>query len=388
MIRWIDEAPPRKKRVLVRVDFNVPLNKGRILDDFRIRAHLPTIRGLLKNKNTIILLTHIGKPGGKIVPALSARPVARRLSRLLGKKVVLITNPFSNASVNTIRRTPLCSIFLIENVRFWKGEEKNDAVFAKKLSRLGEVFVQDAFGEIHRPYATMIGLPRFLPSYGGPLIKKEISALSPLMHHPKKPFVVIMGGAKISTKLKLIENLAKRADRVLLGGALANTALKIKGFKIGKSPFEQKTMPAVRRIAKNKKLILPTDAIVAESPNSRNISKKTISKIGKNDFILDAGKQTIRLFAKELKSAKTILWNGPLGLIERKEFSNGTAEIAKVLRRIKAYKVVGGGDLVAFLKKRRLLKGINHIATGGGSTMTLISGNKLPAIDALKKAGK
>lgn len=388
MVRWLTKTTLHKKRVLVRVDFNVPLKDGRILDDFRIRAHLPTLKLLIGGGNTIILLAHIGKPGGKPVPALSAKPVARRLSRLLNKKIKLISNPFSNSSAKVIRSSPLGSVFLIENVRFWRGEEKNDAAFAKKLAALGEIFVQDAFGEIHRPYATMVGIPRLLPSYGGPLLQKELKALSPLRHHPLKPFVVIMGGAKISTKLQLIRDLAKRADRVLLGGALANTALKARGFKIGRSLFEPETIPEARRIVKNnKKLILPVDAIVATSPDATRTKEKTITHIGDDDFIFDIGAQTVRQFTKELKRAKTILWNGPMGITEKKQFSKGTVDIAKALRRVKAYKVVGGGDLAVLLKKYHLLKGIDHIATGGGSTMTLLSGRDLPALDALEKAG-
>ena len=385
MVRWLEKNTFRKKRVLVRVDFNVPLGKGRILDNFRIRSHLPTIRILLKNKNTLILLAHIGKPGGKIMPALSTHPIAKHLARLLGQKITFIANPLSVAPKGVIQRSTPGSVFLIENVRFWKGEEKNDAVFAKKLAALGEVFVQDAFGVIHRKHASVIGIPRFMPSYGGPLLKKEIKALKPLIVRPQRPYVVIMGGAKISTKLHLIKTFVRRADRVLIGGALANTVLATLNFPIGKSLAEKNAMPAIRKIAlRDHKILFPHDVIAARSLKTGKFSAKSIGDIAKDDIILDIGNNTRRTFIKELKKAKTIFWNGSLGLVEKKEYAPGTLAVARSLRKIRAYKVIGGGDLVAFFEKYRLTKNVSYVATGGGSSLMFIAGFSLPGIRALE----
>ncbi|MFY9461788.1 MAG: phosphoglycerate kinase [Candidatus Sungiibacteriota bacterium] len=387
MIRWLGPKTLRKKRVLVRVDFNVPIEKGRILDDFRIRAHLPTLRMLLKNKNTIIILAHLGKPDGKKVPSLSLKPAAARLARLLGKNVKLVSDPFSKSAVKKIESAESGSVFLVENIRFWKGEEKTDERFAGSLARLGEVFVQDAFGVIHRPHASVVELPRLMPSYGGLLLKKEIEALKPLVNRPLRPFVVIMGGAKISTKLHLLRAFVRRADRVLIGGALANTVLAALGFPVGKSLLEKNILPMVRKIAlRDRKILFPHDVIAARSPRAAKFSAKSIGDIAKDDMILDIGNDARRMFIKELKRAKTIFWNGPLGLVEKKEYALGTLAVARSLRGIRAYKVIGGGDLVAFFEKHRLAKSVSHFATGGGSSLMFIAGFSLPGMRAMEKS--
>lgn len=385
MIRWLDPNTISKKRVLVRVDFNVPLKKGYILDDFRIRAHMTTFKTLLKKKNTLIILTHIGKPDGKRVPSLSAKPIADRLSRLVGKKVELIANPFAASSIKNIKKSRPGSIFLIENVRFWKGEEKNDPAFAKKLARLGEVFVEDAFGAIHRPHASIIGIPRHLPSYGGLLLKKETEAIRPLTEKHRRPFIIIMGGAKISTKLGLIKDLMRKADRVLLGGALANTALAALGFPVGRSLVEKKSIAAVRKILqKNHKLLIPHDFVVSSSHLASKLFVRSAKDVGKKEVILDIGPITVQLFMREIKKAKTILWNGPLGVAEKKRLAEGTIRVAKYLARLKAYKVIGGGDLVAIFKRYGLISKVSHVATGGGAALALVAGESLVGLQALE----
>lgn len=385
MIRWLSPKTLQKKRVLVRVDFNVPIKNSRIQDDFRIKAHLPTLKLLLEGGNTLIILTHIGKPDGKRVPSLSALPITHRLSILLKRKIEFISDPFRKTSAEKIKRARPGSIFLVENLRFWKGEEKNDPNFAKAIAELGDIFIQDAFGVIHRAHASVTLLPRFLPTYGGLLLKKELTALNPLVVNPKRPFVVIMGGAKISTKLALIKAFSKKADRVLLGGALANTILAAFESPVGKSAIENKIMPTVKKMLVHKsKLIFPEDAVVANIPNARRETEKRTSDIGKTEIILDIGSKTATAFIKELNRAKTIFWNGPLGLVENKAFARGTLKVAKAIGKIPCYKVVGGGDLIAFFHKHNLASGITHFATGGGSTLTLLAGEKLPGLEALK----
>lgn len=384
VIQWLSHGAPRNKRVLLRVDFNVPLKGGPVLGDFRLRAHIPTIKLLLKNGNTVVIVTHLGKPGGKRVATLSTAPLATHLSKMIGRKVVLVADPFAQSWVHMIRSAPRKSIFLLENVRFWKGEEKNTISFARGLARLGEMFVQDAFGVVHRSHASVMSLARLLPSWGGLLLESELRALRPLLQRPLRPFVVLMGGAKISTKLHLMKGFVSRAQRILLGGALANTVLAAKGFPIGRSVFEKEALPSVRRLAgKNKKLLYPHDVIVASSIGTKKISLKEIGRVGRNDYIFDIGKETTRKYSQVIKGAKTILWNGPMGLIEAPHFQKGTLSIAKAIARSGAYSVVGGGDLVPLLKKARLFSRFDHVSTGGGSMLALVAGHRLPGLDAL-----
>lgn len=385
MIRWLKKNSLQKKRVILRVDFNLPMKNGEIADDFRIHAHLPTIRALLDGKNTVIILTHVGKPNGKKIPSFSARLIAVRLSRLLKKKVEFIYDPFTPSAMKKILNAKPASVFLVENMRFWIGEEANDPKFAEKLSFLGEAFVQDAFGVIHRNHATLAVLPRFLPSYGGILLKKEIDSLSPLVRHPRRPFMIIMGGAKISTKLRLLRSFVKKADKIFLGGALANTALAAIGHRTGKSLIETGALNAAKKILMtSKNILLPKDAVVATSRSSETEVRR-VDAVQENEIIFDIGPKTRVFFAKELRRAKTIFWNGPLGFAEEKKYAIGTLALAKNLQRIHAYKVIGGGDLIAFFDKYRLQNGIAHFASGGGSTLAFLAGEKLPGLKALKK---
>lgn len=384
MIRWLGKNSFKGKSVILRADFNVPMSNGTIVDDFKVRAHLPTLHALLGGKNTIVILTHLGKPGGKRIPALSAKPLAHRLSRLLKKSVTFIPDPLSPRSLGKIAGAKPASVFLVENVRFWKGEEGNSPTFAKSLSRLGEAFVEDAFGVSHRKHATLTLLPRLLPAYGGLLLKKEIDSLTFLTRLQKKPFIIIMGGSKISTKLKLLTSCTKRADKILLGGALANTALAALGYRVGRSLVERAAFNATRKILKtNTHILLPTDIVVAAPPQKKAVVRP-IGMVKENEIILDIGPETRRHFIKELKQANTIFWNGPLGLVEEKKYIPGTLAIAKALGEMRAYKVIGGGDLIAFFDKHQLQKGIAHFASGGGSTLAFLAGEKLPGLEAIK----
>lgn len=383
MIRWLRTHPLKNKRVIVRVDFNVPMKGKKILDNFRIRASIPTIRLLLKSKNTVVLITHLGQPQRPHDPAFSVRPVAKHLAKLLKHPISVISDPKNTRERARITTAKLGSVFLLENIRFWPEEEKNSPAFAKMLAGFGDAFVEDAFGVIHRAHASVARLPHLLPAYGGLLLESELKNLDPLVQHPRRPFVVLMGGAKIKTKMPFIRSFLQKGDRVLIGGALANTILKVRGIPIGQSRFEPDMLREAKRIASHPQLFLPKDARVATG-KGRTTAVRKIRAIEHNDAILDIGPETERAFAQEIRQANTVLWNGPLGLIEKKQFRHGTFAIAQSLKKSRAYIVVGGGDLVPMLERAKVIKYIDHIATGGGSTLAYITGFPLPGLEAIQ----
>lgn len=388
----IRQANIKNKRVLLRVDFNVPLVGGRVADDFRIRETIPTIRFLLKRRNALVLVTHMGRPNGKKHETgnkkhetLSVQPIARHLSRLLNRKVRFVKDPFSREGLRVILALKPGEIVMIENIRFWKGEERNSPVFAKQLAGLGEVFVNDAFGASHRAHASVAGITKFLPAYAGLLLEREVKTFERLMKRPGRPYVAILGGVKISDKLALLVHLLRDADGVLLAGALANTVFSHVGFEVGKSVIDKKFHKNNDALYRNKKILFPYDVVVARAVKE-NVKKqvKKIGEIASDDFILDAGPKTLEIFAKALRGAKTIVWNGPLGMSDLKTFSAGTIALAKVLKRTHAFKVVGGGDTVAVLRRYNLLSGFSHVSTGGGAMLEFLAGKKLPGVEALK----
>ncbi len=377
MIPLLSESEVRGKKVLLRVDFNVPISGRKVKDDFRIRAHLPTIKKLLGNNNTAILLSHRSEKGS------SLRPVADSLSKLIGMKVIFVRDP---ANYSFDKRE--ARVYLVENLRFWPGEESCSREFAKILAKRGDVFVNDAFAEAHRSVASMILLPKFLPSYLGLLFAKEVKRLGEVMEKPKRPLVAIFGGAKIKTKLKLLQRFSRFADKLIVGGMIANVLLRARGINVGRSFTEQDVDEGIKKIARSKRLVLPTDVVVAPSKESRKIKISSIGEVGERDIIFDIGPRTIKLFAASAAGARSVIWNGPLGLTEMKPFDRGTLGLARFLAKRERIVVVGGGDTVAFLANAGMLKEFKHVSTGGGAMLAYLAGEKLPALEALNKSSK
>jgi phosphoglycerate kinase len=391
-LRTLKDLDVRGKKVLVRADFNVPLEKSRISDDSRITATLPTIKYLQEQGATIILMSHLGRPKG-VEDKSRLKPVATHLSKLLGKKVLYkpTEGPASAESKTLVKDAKPGSILLLENTRFDKGEEKNDAKLAKALASLADVYVNDAFGAAHRAHASTEGVAHFLPGAAGLLLEREITVLSQLLGKPKKPFKVILGGAKVSDKIGVIENLLKRANEILIGGAMAYTFIKAQGGSVGKSLVENDKLElALEILAKAKKakvtLHLPKDSRCA-TEIKEGVKTKVFpsNKIPDEYMGLDAGPEAIKLYQAKLATAKTVLWNGPLGVFETKPFDKGTFAIAKTVAKLKGFTVVGGGDSVAAINEAGVAKKIDHISTGGGASLELLEGITLPGVAILSK---
>jgi len=379
----------KDKRVLVRVDFNVPLgNDGRVdeKEDWRLEAALPTIRYLLDQRAKIILLAHLGRPGGKIVESLRLNPVAQRLEELLGQPVVKLDDCLGQEVEERLKNIQAGEIFLLENLRFQAGEKNNQSDFAHQLAKLGEVYVNDAFGVVHRAHASIVGLPQYLPHGAGLLLEKEIKALSKLLDEPVRPLLVIIGGVKISTKIKVIKNFLKKADNLILGGALANTVISAKGFAIGKSVVEEEMVDEVKKLElTNIKLHIPVDIITSIDAQGQAPSRIVpVGRTKEREMILDIGPDTIRLFNQIISQAKMIVWNGPMGVFEVDRFSSGSQAVAQAVAQSSAFSVVGGGDSIALLEQLNLTDKIDHISTGGGAMLKFLAGEKLPGIKALE----
>ena len=380
------------KKILLRLDLNVPLKDKRITELDRINKIIPTIKYLLKKKSKIIILSHIGRPKGKIEPNLTLEPVSKKLSEILSLKVSLVKGEINkklNYKINAIKNS---SIIMLENIRFNKGEEKNDHNFAKKLSKLGEIYVNDAFSCSHRPHASIDAITQYIPSYFGIQIVEEISALKKITSEIKKPITCILGGSKISTKINIISNLIKKFDNIIIVGGMANTILKEKGLNIGKSINEENCNKVVFEIFENAKkykckVLYPSDVIVSKNINSTG-KNKLINEIETDDIILDIGKNTISSIETILSNSKTILWNGPAGYFENPLFENGTKKIAKIISRKtqnnNIFSVVGGGDTVAAINKYNLLNSFNFVSTAGGAFLEFLEGKNLPGITAIK----
>jgi phosphoglycerate kinase len=375
------------KRVLVRVDFNVPQEHGKIADDTRIVEALPTIQYLLKKNAKIILMSHLGRPKGKVVEKLRLESVGRHLSYLLAEPVITLSDCIGEAVERKVYEMEEGDIILLENLRFHPEEEENDLEFAKKLASLGEIFVNDAFGTAHRAHASTEGITHFLPSVAGFLMEKEIKVLSEIIEKPARPLICLIGGAKISTKIKVIKNLIKKVDRMLLGGALVNTILKAQGQNIGRSFSEEEMIPEAKNLIPyiSKKLFLPKDYIVAEKASGdvpSRIAKPT--NIKDTELILDIGPETINFYKDFIKKARTIIWNGPMGLFEIMKYAAGSYEIARALASSSAKTIIGGGETLDIIKSLGLKDRVYFVSTGGGAMLEFLGGKKLPGIEALQ----
>lgn len=378
------------KKVLVRVDFNVPLNdKGEITDDTRITASLPTIQYLLEQKAAVILMAHLGRPKGQIKPELSLAPVAKHLGKLLGKKILFAPDCVGEAAQAAASKLKPGHILLLENLRFHKEEEKNDMEFAEKLASLADLYVNDGFGVSHRAHASVEGVTHFLPAAAGFLLEKEIQYVGQAVTNPLHPFVAIIGGAKVSDKIGVISNLLDKVDTLLIGGGMANTFLAAQGYKMGKSLVEEDKLDLAKELlAKAKKnkvnMLLPTDLVMAAAfaPDSEHVTEK-VKNLNQAYMALDIGAETSKAYAEALADAKMIVWNGPMGVFEMDAFCKGTEAVAKAVAKSRATSIVGGGDSVAAIEKLGLAKRITHISTGGGASLEYLEGKVLPGVAAL-----
>ncbi len=378
----------KKKRVLVRVDFNVPLKDGRVGDDTRIRAALPTIQYLLEKSGGVILCSHLGRPKGGPDPKYSLAPAAARLGELLGKPVKLVADCVGPVAEDAAASLAPGQVILLENVRFHPEEEKNDARFAQRLSVLADVYVNDAFGSAHRAHASTEGVARHLPAVAGLLMEKEIEYLGQAVENPPKPYVAILGGAKISDKIGVIENLLARADHVLIGGGMANTFFKAQGIAIGDSLVEDASVATAQALLAKAgdRLKLPVDAVLGDRFEAAAQTRTIAVKDGVPDGwrILDIGPQTVKAYGRALKGAKLVVWNGPMGVFEFPAFAAGTNGVAQAVAACGATTVVGGGDSVAAIEQAGLADKITHISTGGGASLEMLEGRTLPGLAALQ----
>lgn len=386
MYRTIKDVDYRGKRVLVRVDYNVPLKDGHVKDNKRITASLPTIEYLLKEGASVVLMSHLGRPKGEYKEDLSMKPVAEELEKVLGREVKFIPdkNVVSPEVISKVRELKPGEVALIENTRFVKGEEKNDAAFAKELAKLGEAYVNDAFGTSHRAHASNVGVSKYLPMALGFLVEKEVKNLDLVLKNPEKPYVAILGGAKVSDKINVIENLINIVDKIIIVGAMAFTFLKAEGVSVGKSLVEDDKIDFAKELlqkakAKNVEIILPIDFVVADEV-SEDAKAETVKEIPADKMGLDIGPETVALIKEKLTGVKTVVWNGPCGVFEIDKFAKGTFEVAHILAEIDAVKIVGGGDSASAIKKSGYEDKFTHISTGGGASLEYLEGKVLPGI--------
>jgi phosphoglycerate kinase len=390
----LDQLDVSGKRVLTRVDFNVPLEGGRITDDTRITSALPTIRALLDSGAAVLLVSHLGRPKGQVNDKYSLKPVAAHLSSLLGTDVRLADDVVGPSAKSIAAELKAGEVAMLENVRFEPGEEKNDSELARNLAALADVYVNDAFGAAHRAHASTEGVAHLLPAAAGLLMARELDALGAVLRSPESPFVVIMGGAKISDKIGVIRQFLERADALLIGGGLANTFLKARGLNVGTSLVEDDSLDVARELlaqaeSTGRTILLPVDATVAASPDdAANARTVSVEDIGDTDAMLDIGDATVAAFAEQIATARTVVWNGPMGLFEKAPFDRGTRAIAEAVAASSAYSVVGGGDSVAALQQMNLADQISHISTGGGASLEFLEGRTLPGVAALEEAAK
>lgn len=369
---------------LLRVDFNVPLVNGKIKEDYKIQAALETLRFLLKRRAKIIIISHLGEPSGPSV-ALSLSPVAKRLAKLLGRPVKFLSGSvLENKTQLALTKLGSGEVVMLENIRFYKGEYTNDSKFAKQLAALADIYINDAFAVSHREQASVSGVADYLPAYAGLLLEKELRAMAKIIK-PQKPLVVIMGGAKIKTKLPLIMRLKNQSSQILIGGGLANTFFKFQGLTVGRSLYDKNGKSEFRELSKNsrlnKKIILPRDVVIKDRTNRAKVVVP--SAVKSTDTILDIGPKTIAEFASYIKRAKTLVWNGPLGFFEDRRFKHGTMAVAMLLAARssgRAYGLVGGGETVEALKQSKMANYVDWISTGGGATLAYLGGIKLPGL--------
>lgn len=384
------------KRVFIRVDFNVPLDKGKVADDTRIRETLPTLKLAMERGGKLVLASHLGRPKGRVDPKYTLAPVAARLQEMLGKPVEFASDCIGADAESKSKALPNGGVLLLENVRYYPQEEANDPEFSKKLAALCDgLFVCDAFGSAHRAHASVVGITQYVKqAAAGLLMEKELAYMGKAISNPERPFVAVLGGAKVSDKIEVVQNMMKLADAVLIGGAMAYTLLKSQGVATGKSLVENDKLDLAKSLiaeakAKKFKLLLPVDHVLAESPDSSATKTADISQTPDNMMGLDIGPKTVELFSKEIAAAKTIVWNGPMGMFEKPQFAQGTLGIAKAVAaatQAGATSIVGGGDSVAAVEQSGVAKQISHISTGGGASLEFLAGEKLPGVEALTNA--
>jgi phosphoglycerate kinase len=378
--RRMSDVDLRGKRVFIRADLNVPIEHGRITDDTRIRASLPAIEQALKQGAAVMVTSHLGRPKeGELKPEDSLSPVAARLSQLLGKEVPVVKDWVNGVDVKP------GEVVMLENARANKGEKKDDEALARKIAALADVYVNDAFGTAHRAEATTHGAARFAPvAVAGPLMAAELDALGKALANPRRPLVAIVGGSKVSTKLSVLEELAKKVDRLIVGGGIANSFLLAAGKPIGKSLAEADLVGEAKRILAAGKVPLPTDAIVARSLDDTRGTVKSVDQVSRDDMILDIGPRTAKAYADEIAQAGTVVWNGPVGVFEKAPFAKGTETIARAVADSKAFSIAGGGDTVAAINQFGIADRIDYISTAGGAFLEFLEGKKLPAVAALE----
>ncbi len=391
MKKTIKDLDIKDKRVLVRCDFNVPLNdEGEISDDNRIATAVPTIKYILEKGGKAVLMSHMGRPKGIPSNKLTLKPVAKKLEELLGTEVIFAEyDEVVNEEVVKLSEKDFDKILLLQNTRFRKEEKENEEKFAKELSKLGDFFINDAFGTSHRAHASNVGVAMILPNAVGFLVEKEIKKIGGVLENPENPFIAILGGAKVSDKIKVIDNLLNIADKIIIGGGMAFTFLAAQGYEVGKSILEKDKIDLAKSLMKKAEekgvdLVLPVDYKVAEEFSNDSEWKTVSFKNIPEDYMgLDIGEKSIELFSKLIKSAKTVIWNGPMGVFEFDNFAEGTNKICQVLAENDIISIIGGGDSAAAVKKAGLEKSMTHISTGGGASLEFMEGKKLPGIEVI-----
>ena len=379
-----------EKKVLIRVDFNVPMSDGKITDDNRIKEALPTINYVLENGGAVILMSHLGRPDGQVVAKYSLKPVAKRLEELIGKKVIMAKDVVGTDAVNRAKELKSGEILIIENLRFEAGEEENDKAFCEKLASLADVYINDAFGTAHRKHASTYGVAKILPSAIGFLIEKELNMIVGTIENPKRPLVGILGGAKISDKLPIVEKLLDVCDTIIVGGGMAYTFQKAMGNSIGTSLLDESKIEDCKRVLKlaeekGVELLLPVDYVTSlDIKDTTNVKLTKDANIDEGYMGVDIGKKSIKRFVSAIKKAKTVIWNGPMGVFEEPKFAVGTYKVAKALTKVKGTTIIGGGDSGSAVINMGLAHKITHISTGGGASLKLFEGKILPGVDVIE----
>ncbi len=390
-LRCVQQAAVEGKTVLVRVDYNVPLKDGDIADDARIEASLPTLNDLVDRGAKLVLLTHLGRPGGEVVPELRLDPIAKKLQILLDRPVQKLEDCVGEEIKKAIEAETPGALFLLENLRFHPEEVANDAQFARSLADLGDVYVNDAFATLHRTHASTLGITDYLPSYAGMLVQKELEALSRLVHEPKRPYLAIVGGKKAKSKLGALRDLLSQVDAILIGGGVAFTFLRAKGYLVGNSVVDESLVEEIKGLVraayeKNVLILLPRDVVIAqEVSETAETATCRSEKIPDGWIGLDIGPETIQKFQEQIDAAKTIVWTGPMGAFELEPFSQGTRAIAEALANADAFTVVGGGETGEAVAKTGWADRMSYISTGGGACLALLRGKSLPALEALRE---
>lgn len=385
----IRDVDVKGKKVFCRVDFNVPMSGGKVSDDTRIRAALPTIQHLSEQGAIVILASHLGRPKGKVVEELRLDPVAERLSDLLGKTVIKTDTAHGDEVKEALSGMQAGDILLVENVRFYPGEEKNDAELAKAFAELADLYVNDAFGAAHRAHASTAGIAEYIPAVAGFLMEKEIEVLGKALSNPDRPFTAIIGGAKVKDKIGVIDNLLDNVDNLIIGGGLAYTFVKAQGHEIGNSLLEEDKIDLAKSFMKKAKekgvnFVLPEDAVVADDfSNDANTKVVSIEEIPSDWEALDIGPKTSAKYAEIVKNSKLVIWNGPMGVFELEAFANGTKSVAAALAETEGYTVIGGGDSAAAVEKFNYADKMDHVSTGGGASLEFMEGKELPGVVAL-----